>query len=201
MVLAGLVLACLLGALGSLVVAGVGSSYEILILTGLALLAALALAAVLVILLVTDRFPRHVLARLHGLEQQVDLLRGRVSQPATRPERTREWTAEVAHGAAALDSRSGATVDREPPAADPAAAAEPAVESAPPPVEPPPIDSGQAVPPVEPEQSRGRASFEFLLGSRGLAAAGMVVSLIALGLFLKLGWLRCWQPAGSPPFT
>jgi len=54
------------------------------------------------------------------------------------------------------------------------------------------MDSGPAVPPAEPEQSRGRASFEFLLGSRGLAAAGMVVSVIALGLFLKLGWDQGW---------
>lgn len=167
--LAGLVLACLLGALIGLVGAVVGFQ-EFLALTVLSVLAGLGLSVVLAVLLIQDSFPRHVLGRLESLEHQLQ-----------------QWSAVATQKAPEVQAAPGpAPAATEPPPPDDA------VDGARP-APPPPSDDHQAPPPpatLPPSVRKG--SWEFLVGSRVLAAAGMVVSVIALGLFLKLGWDQGW---------
>jgi len=193
LVVAGIIVACLLGALLGIVFAALGHRNELaglLFAVGLILLALL-LLAVLVIVLVRDRFPREVLARLTALEVRLDHLRppdGGETERAVPP------------------APAPPVAPPAPPAPEPAP---PAVATARPPEAgsvPPPPDAPRpavrppaATPPTPPRLSgtagRGGAptpSFEMMLGGRALAVVGVVVLVIAIGLFLKFGWDQGW---------
>ena len=191
LVVAGVVVACLLGALLGTVVAALGHRNEVtglVVAAGLILLALLAMA-VLVIVLVRDRFPREVLARLAALESVLE----RAGQGG---ERTSAAESAPAPPAVAPPAPQALAEPVQPPpvvvAREPVPA--PAVPPLPAKVPAEPRAPARELPAAARERPRpaGGASLEMLLGGRGLAVAGVVVLVIAIGLFLKFGWDQGW---------
>ncbi len=196
LVVAGVVVACLLGALLGIVMAALGHRNEVtgLVLAAGLILLALFTMAVLVIVLVRDRFPREVLARLEALE--VGLARAEHLEPAPVAP-----PAPAPPEVAAPPSRTQAEAVLPPPVvgarepAPAAAAPSPALTGPPEPQPPAPRLPAAA---WQRQRPADGASLEMLLGGRGLAIAGAVVLVIAIGLFLKFGWDQGWfRP--SPP--
>jgi len=191
LVVAGVVVACLLGALLGIVVAALGHRNEVaglVLAAGLILLALLSMA-VLVIVLVRDRFPRDVLARLTALEAGLERVEQDDRTPAVRPIPTGPATASPRPPRAQADAVKlpPVVMDREPaPMHD--------APSPGPPVPPEPRSPARKLPEEawQPPRPTGGGSFEMLLGGRGLAIAGAVVLVIAIGLFLKFGWDQGW---------
>ncbi len=162
-------LACLLAALGALVVAAatdqlLSGAILAILLVSAALLTLVALA----VLLIRDRFPREIERRLRGIERRVATLEG--DTPTEQPPPT------------------GQPVR---PRAAPAAATPPPPHAAPTP-QPPPLPEPASAPAPTPRPTRPALSWELLLGGRALGAIGGVVLLVAVGLFLKFGWDQGW---------
>ena len=174
LVVAGIAVACVLGALLALFVAAVSDEQLWgVVVAVLLLLAALVDLAVLAWVLVRDPFPREVLQRLDDIEVRLasDGLAASPAPPRPRP-------AEPVASAA--------------PQPPPARATEAA------PVAPRPEPDLPARP-SDPPPPRPPISWELLLGGRGLAIVGGVVLLVAIGLFVKFGWDQGWfrpSPAG-----
>lgn len=183
LVAAGTTLFWVLGALAALAVGAL--SDELLsgaIVAALLLLMALASLVVLAVLLVRDRFPREVMARLDEIEARLG-------------------------SACSHEIPAGAPAAAPVPPMPPPVATTEAGQDPPPPEE---VAVGHAAPRYATQDSESppatatgptppRVSWELLLGGRGLAVIGGVVLLIAVGLFLKFGWDQGWfrpSPAG-----
>ena len=175
---AGIVMASLLGALVTIGLAAIADELGWLLVAAVLVVLGLGASAVLTVLLVRDRFPREVLARLDALERQAG-----VAAPTAADVAVDETVPPVAEW-----STAGPVATPVAPA-PPVPAASVAVAT----------PSGDDMRPAEPSAGKpGRGpdrpsrSVEALLGGRALGIAGAVVLVIAAGLFLKFAWDQGW---------
>ncbi len=182
---AGLVTACLLGALVAIAIAAVTDDLGWLLVAAVLVVLALGASAVLTVLLVRDRFPREILARLDDLERRVGSSGRPVGGTASAADVETTGPPEVTVGLE--PSAEPLDPDRLPAAV--AVAAPPT----------PPVRTPDTEPATEPTAAspgggpaRPRGSVEALLGGRALGIAGAVVLVIAAGLFLKFAWDQGW---------
>jgi len=183
LVVAGIAVACLLGALAALAVAAVSRDpVGGIIVAVLLVLGGLLDLALLAIVLVRDPFRRGVLARLDAVERRIE--------EGAPPVRSVVSTAKEAPPDEPAITESPSVVDEveTPPETAPAPQVTPM----------PSLAARVRTSKARPDRERRQISWEALLGGRALGILGVVVMTVAIGLFLKFGWDQGWfRP--SPP--